>query len=65
MKEDAGVARVGEDSGGSFNEPGGSDNVDEEPNGCGIMLGKAFVDVFRILDVKARCLNKGLVLYFF
>jgi hypothetical protein len=51
MKEDAGVAGVREDSGGSFNELSGSDNVDEEPNGCGIMLGKAFVNVFRILDV--------------
>jgi hypothetical protein len=65
MKEDAGVARVGEDSGGSFNELSGSDDVDEEPDGCGVMLGKVFVDVFRILDVKACCLDKSLVLYFF
>jgi hypothetical protein len=28
------------------------------------MLGKTFVDVFGILDVKARCLNKSLVFYF-
>jgi hypothetical protein len=65
MKEDAGVARVGEDSGGSFNELSGSDNVDEEPDGCGVMLGKAFIDIFRVLDVKARCLDKSLVFYFF
>jgi hypothetical protein len=29
MKEDAGVAGIREDSGGTFNELGGSDNVDE------------------------------------
>jgi hypothetical protein len=29
MKEDAGVAGVGEDSGGSFNKLGCSDDVDE------------------------------------
>jgi hypothetical protein len=65
MKEDAGVARIGEDSGGSFNELSGSDNVDEEPDGCSVMLGKAFVDIFGVLDVKARCLNKSLVFYLF
>jgi hypothetical protein len=65
MKEDAGVVRVGEDSGGSFNELSGLDNIDEEPDGCGVMLGKAFIDVFRVLDVEARHLNKSLVFYFF
>jgi hypothetical protein len=65
MKEDASVARVGEDSGGLFNELSGSDNVDEEPDGCGVMLGKAFIDIFRVLDVKACCLDKSLVFYFF
>jgi hypothetical protein len=65
MKEDAGVARIGEDSGGSFNELSDSDDVDKEPDGCSIILGKAFVDVFRVLDVKARCLDKSLVFYFF
>jgi hypothetical protein len=64
MKEDAGVARIREDSGSSFNKLSGSDNVDEEPDGCGVMLGKVFVDVFRVLDVKACCLDKSLVLYF-
>jgi hypothetical protein len=54
MKEDAGVTGVGEDSSGSFNELGGSDDVDEEPDGRSVMLGEAFVDVFGILDVKAR-----------
>jgi hypothetical protein len=65
MKEDAGVAGVREDSGGTFNELSGSDNVDKEPDSCGVMLGKAFVDVFGILNIKARCLDKSLVLYFF
>jgi hypothetical protein len=65
MKEDTGVAGIREDSGGLFNELSGSDNVDEEPDGCGIMLGKVFINVFRILDVKASCLNKSLVFYFF
>jgi hypothetical protein len=65
MKEDAGVAGIREDSGGMFNELGGSDDVDEEPDSCGVMLGKAFVDVFRILDIKASCLDKSLVFYFF
>jgi hypothetical protein len=51
MKEDAGVARIREDSGSAFNELCSLDNVDEEPDGCGVMLGKAFVDVFGILDV--------------
>jgi hypothetical protein len=65
MKEDAGVTGVREDSGGTFNELGSSDDVDEQPDGCGIMLGKTFIDVFGVLDIKASCLNKGLVLYFF
>jgi hypothetical protein len=51
MKEDAGVAGIGEDSGGLFNELSGSDNVNEEADSCGVMLGKAFVDVFGILDI--------------
>jgi hypothetical protein len=51
MKEDAGVAGVREDSSGSFNELSGSDDVDEESNSSGVMLGKAFVDIFGILDV--------------
>jgi hypothetical protein len=54
MKEDTGVARVGEDSSGLFDELSGSDDVNEEPDGCSIMLGEAFVDVFRILNIKAR-----------
>jgi hypothetical protein len=65
MKEDAGVTGVRKDSGGAFNELGGSDDVDEQSDGCGVMLGKTFVDVFGILDVKARCLDEGLVFYFF
>jgi hypothetical protein len=65
MKEDTGMVGVREDSGGSFNKLSGSDDVDEEPDSCGIMLGKAFINIFRILDVKARCLDKSLVLYFF
>jgi hypothetical protein len=65
MKEDAGMAGIREDSGGVFNELSSLDDVDEEPDGCGVMLGKAFVNVFGILDVKASCLNKGLVFYFF
>jgi hypothetical protein len=64
MKEDASVTGVGEDSRGSFNELGSSDDIDKEPDGCGVMLGEAFVDVFRILNVKARLFDKGLVLYF-
>jgi hypothetical protein len=54
MKKDAGVTGVGEDSSGSFDELGSSDDIDEEPDGCSVMLGKAFVDVFRILNIKAR-----------
>jgi hypothetical protein len=54
MKEDAGVTGVGEDSSGSFDELGGSDDVDEKPDGCSVMLGETFVDVFRILNIKAR-----------
>jgi hypothetical protein len=65
MKEDAGVVGVRKDSGGAFNELGGSDDVDEQPDGCGVMLGKAFDNVLGILDVKARCLDKSLVFYFF
>jgi hypothetical protein len=65
MKEDTGVAGVREDSGGSFNELSSSDNVDEEPDGCGVMLGKAIINIFGILDVKAGCLDKSLVFYFF
>jgi hypothetical protein len=65
MKEDAGVAGIRKDSGGAFNELGGSDNVDKQPDSCGVMLGKTFVDVFGILDVKARCLDKSLVFYLF
>jgi hypothetical protein len=65
MKEDAGVAGIREDSGSTFNELGGSDDVDERPNGCGVMLGKTFVDIFGVLDIKASCLDKSLVLYFF
>jgi hypothetical protein len=51
MKEDAGVTGVRGDSSGTFNELGGSDNVDEQPDGCGIMLGEAFIYIFGILDV--------------
>jgi hypothetical protein len=65
MKEDAGVAGVREDSGGVFNELSSSDDVDEQSDGCGVMLGKTFVDVFGILDVKACCLDESLVFYFF
>jgi hypothetical protein len=65
MKEDAGVAGVREDSSGAFNKLGGLDDVDEQSDGCSIMLGKTFVDVFGILDIKARCLDESLVFYFF
>jgi hypothetical protein len=65
MKEDAGVAGIGEDSGGAFNELGSSDDVDKQPDGCGVMLGKTFIDIFGVLDVKASCLDKSLVVYFF
>jgi hypothetical protein len=51
MKEDAGVAGVREESGGTFNELSGSDDVDKEPDGCSVMLGKAFVDVFGVLNI--------------
>jgi hypothetical protein len=54
MKEDAGVMGIGEDSSGSFNELGGSDDVDKEPDGCSVMLGETFVDVLGILDIKTR-----------
>jgi hypothetical protein len=65
MKEDTGVVGVREDSGGAFNELGSLDNVDEEPDGCGVMLGESLVNIFRVLDVETSCLNKGLVFYFF
>jgi hypothetical protein len=51
MKEDAGMVWVREESSGLFNELSGSDDVDEQPDGHGIMLGKVFINVFGILDV--------------
>jgi hypothetical protein len=53
MKEDVTVMGIREDLGGSFNKLSGSDDVNEKPNGCCIMLSEAFVDSFGILDVKA------------
>jgi hypothetical protein len=38
MKEDVGVMGVGEDFGSSFDELSGSDDVNEEPNSCCVML---------------------------
>jgi hypothetical protein len=65
MKEDVAVMEVLEDLGGSFNELGGSDDVNEEPNGSGIMLSEAVINVFGVLNIKTSGFNKGLVLYFF
>jgi hypothetical protein len=65
MKEDVAVMGVREDLGGSFDELSGSDDVDEKPDGRCVMLGKAFIDSFRILDVEAGRFDKGLVFYFF
>jgi hypothetical protein len=38
MKEDVTVVGVGEDLGSLFNELSGSDDVNEEPDGCCVML---------------------------
>jgi hypothetical protein len=64
MKEDVMVAEVRENLGGSFNELGGLDDVNEEPDSCCVMLSEAVVNVFGILDVKAGRFNQGLVFYF-
>jgi hypothetical protein len=65
MKEDVTVVEVWEYFGGSFNKLGGLDDVNEEANGCGIMLSEAIINVFGILDVKASGFDKSLVLYIF
>jgi len=58
------VIGAGEDLSGSFNELSGSDNIDKKPDGCCIILGEVFINSFRILDIEASRLNKGLVFYF-
>jgi hypothetical protein len=65
MKEDVMVVEVREDLGGSFNELSSSDNVNEEPDSCCVMLSEAVVNIFGILDVKAGRFNQGLVFYVF
>jgi hypothetical protein len=64
MKEDVMVAEVRKDLGSSFNELGCLDDVNEEPDGCCIMLSKAIINVFGILDVKTGRFDQGLVFYF-
>jgi len=65
MKEDVAMSEVGEEFGSSFNELSGSDDINEEANGGGVVLCQTFVDVRGILDVKTGGLDKSLVLYFF
>jgi hypothetical protein len=65
MKEDVAVAEVREDLDSSFNKLGSSDNINEEPEGCCIMLSEAVINVFGVLDVKASGFDKSLVFYFF
>jgi hypothetical protein len=57
MKEDVAVTGLWEDLGGSFNELGGSDTVNEEADGCCVMLSKTVVDGFGVLDIKAGGLD--------
>jgi hypothetical protein len=65
MKEDVMMLQVREEFGCRFDKLSGSDDVNEEPNGCGIMLSKLFINIFGILDIKTSGFDKCLIFYFF